>query len=47
MINGNRHFALIKIGDIAKLGGCGLYVAPLSELKLYYSSDNYDVYRTN
>ena len=31
----------------SKLGGRGLYVAPLSELKLYYSSDNYDVYRTN
>lgn len=32
---------------VSKIGGCGLYIAPLSELKSYYSCDNYDVYRKN
>lgn len=35
------------IYTVSKIGGCGLYKAPLSELKTYYSCDNYDVYRTN
>lgn len=35
------------IYTVSKLGGRGLYIAPLSELELYYYCDNYDVYRTN
>ena len=31
----------------SKIGGLGVYMAPLSELKMYYSCDNYDVYRIN
>lgn len=35
------------IYTVSKFGGCGVYKAPLSELKNYYSCDNYDVYRKN
>lgn len=31
----------------SKIGGLGVYMAPLSELKMSYSCDNYDVYRIN
>lgn len=30
---------------MSKYGGCGLYVAPLSGVLMYYTSENYDVYR--
>lgn len=45
-----QHSAIIyetSSNTVSKLGGRGLYIAPLSELMNYYGCDNYKVYRKN